>query len=141
MNLSCPICKKYEFTYGEILHMSPGGHEFSPNRLDCGGCNARLRITRKSRLLFIAIFFVSLIGNIFGMNAIFPKASKVLLLISMVSVITCVYFIIWPRIVESEYWAPYKYWLPKSRLLGYTVYLVLPISVIIGLFCIVIFFR
>jgi len=41
------------------------------------------------------------------------------------------YSIAWPSIVRLKPWTPWRYWLPKSRLLGYTVYLVIPVATMI----------
>ena len=40
------------------------------------------------------------------------------------------YFAIWPYVVRLKPWSAFQYWLPKSRLVGYCVYLLLPIATI-----------
>jgi hypothetical protein len=45
------------------------------------------------------------------------------------------YALVWPHVIRLEEWRPhFKYWLPKSRVVGYSVYLLLPIAVMALLF-------
>ncbi len=48
-------------------------------------------------------------------------------------VVTAYYFMIWPTIVQLKPWTPFQYWLPKSRLVGYFVYLVIPVALMASL--------
>jgi len=43
------------------------------------------------------------------------------------------FFVVWPRIVSFQKWSPFKNWLPKSRIVGYTVYFLLPLTIMFGL--------
>ena len=40
------------------------------------------------------------------------------------------YYAIWPLVVRLKPWTEFQYWLPKSRLVGYSVYLLLPVATI-----------
>ena len=40
------------------------------------------------------------------------------------------YSIAWTHIVRLKPWTPWQYWLPKSRLVGYSVYLGIPVAAI-----------
>jgi len=40
------------------------------------------------------------------------------------------YYAIWPLVVRLKPWTEFQYWLPKSRLVGYSVYLLLPVAMI-----------
>jgi hypothetical protein len=44
------------------------------------------------------------------------------------------YFAIWPLVARLKPWTEFQFWLPESRLVGYYVYLLLPVSVIALLF-------
>ncbi len=44
------------------------------------------------------------------------------------------YFAIWPVAVRLKPWTPFQYWLPKSRLVGYSVYLLAPVALMVLLF-------
>ena len=48
-------------------------------------------------------------------------------------VVTAYYFMVWPTIVRLKPWTPFQYWLPKSRLIGYFVYLVIPVALMASL--------
>ena len=41
------------------------------------------------------------------------------------------YLGIWPLVVRFKPWTPFQYWLPKSRLLGYAIYLLFPVALIL----------
>ena len=41
------------------------------------------------------------------------------------------YFIAWIKIVRLKPWTPWQYWLPNSRIVGYSVYLGLPLVAIV----------
>jgi hypothetical protein len=40
------------------------------------------------------------------------------------------YFGLWPIAVRLKPWSEFHYWLPKSRLVGYSVYLLLPVALL-----------
>jgi hypothetical protein len=52
------------------------------------------------------------------------------------------YSIVWIFIVQLKPWTPrFEYWLPKSRVVGYSVYLLIPVAVIASLLYLAWHFR
>ena len=41
---------------------------------------------------------------------------------------TSYYFGFWPLALRLKPWSEFQYWLPESRLVGYSVYLLLPVA-------------
>jgi hypothetical protein len=52
-------------------------------------------------------------------------------LVAILSVMAAYYFAIWPLIVRLKPWSDFHYWLPQSRLVGYSVYLLLPVGIVV----------
>lgn len=50
-------------------------------------------------------------------------------LVAILSVMAAYYFAVWPLVVRLKPWSDFQYWLPKSRLVGYSVYLLLPLGI------------
>ncbi len=57
------------------------------------------------------------------------------------STIAVYYFAVWPAIVRLKPWTPFQYWLPKSRFIGYFVYLLLPLGILVLLFFLAVKFK
>lgn len=51
------------------------------------------------------------------------------------------YSIAWIYIVRLKPWCPWQYWLPGSRLVGYSVYLGIPVAVIVALIALAVHFQ
>jgi hypothetical protein len=99
----------------------------------CPACRAKLRVTTMSRLAAALtalgiLLAVVLLPSLAGFQL--RGWQSVLLLVTCIPL----YLLAWPRIVRLKPWTPFKYWLPKSRVLGYAVYLLIPVSAIILLF-------
>lgn len=58
-----------------------------------------------------------------------------------VGIMVFYYFAIWPYVVRLKPWTAFRYWLPKNRLVGYSVYLVLPVATIVLLFYLAVKFE
>ena len=89
-----------------------------------------MRVTAKSRLLSAtAVLFL-----VFASGVLLVKAGNDLhrwqIFIVVAGVLAFYYLAIWPLVVRLKPWTAFQYWLPKSRLVGYTVYLLLPVAAI-----------
>jgi len=126
-------CKKYKLSYREVLSLSPGPIELQPICFKCPVCDEAFRITWGSRAEFFCWLTIFLVGAIYGSTYFDSKNSGIWLLVIPAFPLGLSYFVVWPMIVRLEPWAPFEIWLPKSRLVGYSVYLLLPASVILGL--------
>lgn len=130
MGPSCPQCKKSGFSYRELLSVHPYPVEFTPARITCPSCGAASRVTAKSRLLAVAlILFLAIVPVLFLARAGLDLAKWQVILV-VIAFLAFYNFAIWPQIVRLKPWTEWRYWLPKSRLTGYTVYLLLPIAAI-----------
>ena len=134
MGPSCPQCRKSDFSYRELLSVHPYPVEFSPTRINCPSCNVALRITAKSRLVAVALILFFAIAPIFMLARAGLVLSKWQIIFVVGAFFALYNLAIWPLVVRLKPWTEWQYWLPKSRLAGYTVYLLMPIAVIVLLF-------
>ena len=141
MSGTCPKCERYQITVDEAEHLLPTKASMEdPPGIVCKKCHKKLKATWGSILLFIGLFLtvafalVLLVERAIQGSQISPEfETPIFLLAAILGYFLC-YRLIWPRIIRLDEWAPRKYWLPKSRIVGYSVYLMLPIAVIVLLF-------
>jgi len=130
MGPSCPQCKESDFSYRALLSVHPYFGEFRPARITCPSCGAALRVTVKSRLLSATVVLLLVIAS----GVLLVKAGNHLyrwqILIVVAGILAFYYLAIWPLVVQLTPWTDFQYWLPKSRLVGYSVYLLLPVAAI-----------
>jgi hypothetical protein len=119
---------KSEFRYGALLSLHPYPGEFSPARITCPSCGMALRVTAKSRLAGAGILFGAVVGCalLLARSSIHLREWQVMLV--MLGIFATYYFAFWPVAVRLKPWSQYQYWLPKSRLVGYSVYLLIPVA-------------
>ncbi len=129
MRPSCPRCLRSEFPYRALLSIHPGAGESSPYRITCPSCGTELRVTAKSRLFAAVAVVGSLIGCMFLLGLLPVQLRKWEAVAVAIAVLAGYYFAVWPRVVRLKPWSPFQYWLPKSRLTGYTVYLLIPVAI------------
>ena len=129
MGPSCPNCGKSEFRYRALLSVHPSPGEMSPTLITCPSCGSNLRVTAKSRLLGAATFLSLVIASAMLLATLPMTLMEWQFLTAILSVMAAYYFAIWPLIVRLKPWSEFQYWLPKSRLVGYSVYLLLPLGI------------
>jgi hypothetical protein len=132
--MNCPRCASTDFSYGDKLALMP--RRFGSSTRFCKNCGNILVATSKSVILFFAymIAMAYLVSEIFikiGVQDIEAASFAVALIVLPLS-----YLVIWPLVLEVKiyrYQASFRksVWLPKSRIVGYTVYLVFPIMIIV----------
>lgn len=134
--MKCRICTDQNISYWELLKLAPLPYQWSPPAISCPKCQVKLGASNWSRSLFILGLSVSLIvGQILLTPVVnnFVEALDISSYSVSILVMATFYIAIWPSIIRLQEWKPYKKpWLPKSRVVGYTVYLVIPASLIIG---------
>jgi CXXC-20-CXXC protein len=130
MGPSCPQCKKSDFSYRELLSVHPYPGEFSPARITCPSCGAALRVTANSRLVAVTLILIFGIAPVFLLAWAGLDLSKWQIILFVLALLAIYNLAIWPHVVRLKPWTEWQYWLPKSRLVGYTVYLLLPIATI-----------
>ena len=116
---SCPHCNK-KMKMLDILGMD----NWKPTA--CSYCNKLSMATDKSLILWFIIFLAS-IGSVFYSLSVFVEIDIIL----AVPAVLLVWPLTFSLIVKAKKYRKRRYWLPKSRLLGYFVYLGVPIFVII----------
>ena len=131
MKPSCPCCCKSGFSYRALLALHPYPGEFSPTKITCPSCGEVLRVTAKSRLLAAAAI-VSILPLLAVVVVLFPSPLHEWQLVLLVlPLMAGYYFGFWPLVVRLKPWSEFQYWLPKSRLVGYSVYLLFPVSLMV----------
>lgn len=133
MGPQCPACHQSAFPFRALLSVHPYFGEFSPAQIVCPSCGAALRVTALSRVGGP----LSAVGLLAGICALCMYVGVDLtgwrLLLMGVAWIP-LYSMAWTRIVRLKPWTPFHYWLPKTRVVGYTVYLLIPVAVIVFVF-------
>ena len=128
MGPSCPRCKNSDFRYRELLSVHPHPGEFSPARITCPSCGAASRVTAKSRLFAVTLILFLVIVPVFLLARAGLDLAKWQIILVVMAILAFYNLAIWPHVVRLKPWTEWRYWLPKSRLIGYTVYLLLPIA-------------
>ena len=59
----------------------------------------------------------------------------------VLSIFATYYFVAWPLVVRFKPWSPFQYWLPKSRIVGYFVYLFVPLAIMASLLFLAVKFK
>jgi hypothetical protein len=124
----CPNCKESKFKYRDLLGVHPYPGEFAPASIFCPSCGIELRVMTRSRLLAAVILLGSIFGSLFLLLSASKQASDWQVPIIGLCALGIYYLLLWPVIVRFKAWTPFQYWLPKSRLVGHSVYLLLPLS-------------
>ena len=116
---SCPHCKN-RLKFIDILGMD----NWSPTV--CSNCN-RLCMATDSSLIFWFVSFIALISVLLFWVSVYTEINKVM----TIGIALVIWPLTFPVMVRAKKFKQRKYWLPKSRLLGYFIYLVVPITVIV----------
>ncbi len=116
---SCPHCnRKMEML--DVLGMD----NWRPTV--CGYCNKLCMATDRSLVFWFAVFTISMGAVVFTVPEVVEINKMFAGFIALV-----VWPITFPVIVKAKKYHQRQYWLPKNRLLGYFVYLVIPVGVIV----------
>lgn len=140
MRKKCPICSEQYFNYEELLTLTPQPLQFSPASLDCPCCKEKLGSTVFSKFMCGFILVFSLIGGMLGLAVLFPDLSKIGITVYALTTMVLNYRVIWPSIIRLKKWETIEDLLPRSRLIRYTLFLILPILFIMLLFTLAIYF-
>jgi hypothetical protein len=131
MAASCPTCNKSEFSYRALRSVHPYPGEFGPASIACPSCGSDVRVTAKSRLVAAILMFVfATAPSLLMLWAGLHLHTWQIVIVAMGG-IAIYYYAIWPLVVRLKPWSEFQYWLPKSRLIGYSVYLFLPVATIV----------
>jgi hypothetical protein len=124
---------KSDFTYGALLAVHPAPGETSPFAVTCPSCGAALRVTARSRLFAAGL----IIGSYIILVTLLWRSTYQLAAWQIVglvlSILAMYYFVAWPFVVRFKPWSPFQYWLPKSRFVGYLIYLFVPLVIMASL--------
>jgi hypothetical protein len=125
---------KSDFSYGALLAVHPAPGESSPFSITCPSCGAALRVTAKSRFLAAGLIICSYIVLVITLWQSTTKLAGWQVTALVLAILAAYYLVAWPLIVRFKPWSPFQYWLPKSRLVGYFVYLIAPLGIMASLF-------
>jgi hypothetical protein len=140
MGPRCPRCDRTDFSFRALHAVHPHPGEFSPSRIICPSCRAVLRVTAISRLVS-AFVCLCILAGLIVLAAALGVSLKGWRLAPLIVAWLVVYSISWIYIVRLKSWTPWQYWLPKSRVLGYTVYLGIPVATIVSVFSLAVHFK
>lgn len=141
MKIKCKICDKHTLTYKEKMSLVPQPYQFQVPKIECAGCKGELAATESARIIFVLTLIPSLICSIFILAKLLPNISYITVTATLLTIIALFYFAIWPTIITLKEWEPFKYWVPKNRIVGYSLYLLIPLSIVAGLFSLAVYFE
>lgn len=135
--MKCVLCNKYELSLQDRRILTPKPYQMSPAHFECPLCRGDLASTNFSRFLCVVVLVSSLLASGVLIFSFLSNASEnITLAVSIVVALTVGYLIdyfVFPRIIKIKKWETLVESLPKSRLVCYLLFLILPISVIFGL--------
>ena len=115
------------------MKLAPLPNQWEAPGIWCGNCKEYLSSTSLYRALFLILIFASIIWSAISLDNSDLNLSS-FQLTAMVFVGALVYwFVIWPLFLKVKKWQPPYYYLPKSRIVGYFLYLVIPVLFLFGL--------
>src|SRR5262245_25213500 len=140
MGPRCPYCHQSQFTYRALVGVHPAAHVI-PEKIVCPSCHAELRVTAMSRLTGGIAFFATMV-TIALLPSTMETRWETWELLLAISAGFILYSFEWVFIVRLKPWTPhFQYWLPKSRVVGYSVYLLVPVAVIALILYLAVHFR
>ena len=138
MPLKCITCNQYSLKYKERLSLTPRRsylftpQPYMPPSIECPLCHETIGATELSRLICLLILFISIVASGFLVR-LFPSDYLLILIPILVFVgFTLNILVIWPNIIRLKRWEAFEDALPKSRLVGYSAFVLLPFLLIIG---------
>jgi len=136
----CPHCGKPAFKY-LVLAQTFFPSRSGPKPIRCPSCGGYACLSRQSQLVWVLLFLfaVATIAAVAKLNSNLTSAGVYLFSVAVYIFWTLAWASVWPWIVKLQSWQHHldsgsKPWLPKSRMVGYLVYLLLPIAVMVALF-------
>jgi hypothetical protein len=134
---TCPNCGCSKFPYTLLLTSYSARGWGRP--IKCPSCKHTLQVSVISKL---AAGLALLILPFAGIVLVSHESHSVVVGDSIgISMAALSMFLIAPTIVRFKPFAPYRVWLPKSRVVGYSVYLLLPVALMVLLFAIAVHYR
>jgi hypothetical protein len=141
VNPQCPHCRKSTVSYLLLLRtFFQSRHRV--DRIECPSCGGYACLSRQSMgvwLLLVVLFPIPILAALAKLRwgllrSAGPYSGGVFYVFWMLA-----WASVWPWIVKFQSWDHYvhsgwKPWLPKSRIVGYSVYLLLPIIFMVMLF-------
>jgi len=122
------------------MELTPKILQFTPPHFLCPNCQNKLGSTELSRffcvIALVLTLFLSLIVSVIVISWFNFSESLMTVQIAIFVLINFKInqYIIWPYIIKLKKWETLQASLPKSRLVGYSLFLVLPLLIFIGLF-------
>lgn len=129
MKPSCPMCGWSKFSANALRELHPYAGDNPPIGISCPSCGERLRVTAKSRLFAGTLIILHAVAPTYLLIQAGVQLGKWLMALTVFTGLAFYYFVVWPLIVRLKPWSEFQYWLPKSRLVGYGVYLLLPVTI------------
>jgi hypothetical protein len=133
MGPHCPKCHRADFSFRALHAVHPYPGEFSPARIVCPHCHAVLRVTATSRAIS-AFVCLGILAGLFFLAATTGVLRHDWRFVPLIGVWLALYSIAWIYVVRLKPWTPWQYWLPKSRVVGYAVYLGIPVATMVFIF-------
>lgn len=126
---TCPHCKK-KMKLLDVLGMD----NWRPTA--CSYCNKLCMATDSSLGLWFVCFLITIGAFIFSVSQIVEITKLMAGVAALIA-----WPITFPSIVKAKKYEIREYWLPKNRLLGYFVYLIVPVLVVVLAIAIAIHFK
>jgi len=127
--VKCIKCYRYRLTYWDKLKLLPFGAQMPLKSFTCPKCSFKQGNTNRSSLKFTLWLFSPWIVYFGAATDLLESQLWFFLYLACM-------FLIWPRFVQLREWKSWDeaYYLPENRLIGYFIYLILPVAYVIFLF-------
>jgi len=126
----------YLLSHLERMKLTPKAFQFSPPCFICPDWREKIGSTELSRFSCRFTLLFSLFGSVIALLSFSPSDSIILIVMTILVLLNLKVnqYIVWPFIINLKKWETLQESLPKSRFVGYSLFLVLPILIFIGLF-------
>jgi hypothetical protein len=124
------------------MELTPKTFQFTPPHFMCPKCQEKLGSTELSRFYCVIALVLTLLFSLIVSGKVISGLSELLMTV-VITIFVLInlkinQYILWPFIINLKKWETLQSSLPKSRFVGYSLFLVLPILIFIGLFWFVI---
>ena len=139
--MKCINCNNYKLTYWDTLCLAPRRPMLHPIHFSCPECEFIMKASSKSNWLFIISLLMLIFISTYLFHNYVGQPSDIEASILTIIVFGVCYLVIWPKALQLEVYSMEKVWLPKSRAVGYLVYFIFPLLLIIGLLALAVYFE
>lgn len=139
--MKCVYCNNYTLSYQQKRLLTPKVFQFTPASVECPKCQEQLGSTEVSRALCVLSLIATLLACMIALGGSAENISMPMVSFIVVICYSINNYFLWPKLIRIKKWQTLSDSLPKSRLVGYLIFFVLPVCFIIGLLYLGVYFE